>query len=145
MRSLKSTWLLILLITAMLPAQSLAQGNARRGASLDKILQNAKDLPAKTRVIIRYRRGATSQAQQRLVSRGGRVLAEHRGIGAVTVELPSAAIAHMAADPDVLGMSADTLMGTAQTNEPVANDPAPAESTTTTEPAPGEPSTASGE
>jgi hypothetical protein len=54
-----------------------------------------------TRVIIRTDRGALAPVQQLVTALGGRVLAQHKLIGAVTVELPVVQLALVVRVPGV--------------------------------------------
>ena len=110
-------------LTAVLPMQ--AQAGQLLGGLLDKPLSNLLGaLPlGTTRVIIRTERGALSPVLRLVTALGGRVLAQHTLIDALTVELPVVQLALVVRLPGVLSVSLDSPVA----SEPIV-DIGPAES-----------------
>jgi hypothetical protein len=104
---------LVLCTSVMVPTSALAQtgpNNSTRNASIDAALRDPNIAGERPRVIVRYRSGASAAVRQRLGAAGGKIGRELSGIGALSVTLPGAAVARMAADPDVLSISLDALV-----------------------------------
>jgi serine protease AprX len=102
---------LIFFLAASVPAVSHAQGQgAARSSKVDRVLANPSQLPAQVPVIVRHKLGAHGRVSQRVAGNGGRLLRQHAGIGALTITVPRAAVARLAADPDVLSLSFDSLV-----------------------------------
>jgi serine protease AprX len=85
----------------------LAQARGNPSARLDQALRDTSTLPSRPKVIVKYREGRKEQVRKRLTAQNGRNFRQHDSIGALSLELPAKALAAMAADPDVLGLSID--------------------------------------
>ncbi len=98
-------------LTAVLPAPSRA--GQLLGGLLDKPLSNLlSTLPrGTTRVIVRTDRGALSVVLRLVTALGGRVVAQHPLIDALTIELPLVQVALVARLPGVLSISLDCAGG----------------------------------
>jgi hypothetical protein len=85
------------------------------GGLLDQPLANLLGAPARgtTRVIIRTERGALTVVLRLVAGLGGRVLAQHKLIDAVTVELPALQLALVVRVPGVLSVSIDSPVASA--------------------------------
>ena len=100
--------MLAAMLTAVLPAPSSA--GQLLGGLLDQPLSNLLGaLPrGTTRVIIRTDRGALASVLRLVLLLGGRVLAQHELIDALTVELPVLQLALVVRLPGVLSVSLDS-------------------------------------
>ena len=85
-----------------------------RKASVDRLLRDSSGQSGKARVIVQYRSGSRSHVVKRVTGKGGRVIRDHQRMGAVTVEVPRAAIEDLAGDDDVLAISSDALVSSEQ-------------------------------
>lgn len=83
-------------------------------APVDRLLRDSSHQPGKARVIVQYRPGARRNVVTQVAGTGGRVLRDHQLIDAITVELPRAAIEHLARVEDVLALSSDALVSSEQ-------------------------------
>ena len=103
------------LVTAMIAVTPAGTTAGQLGGLLDKPLSTVLEaLPQDTtRVIIRTERGALTAVLQLVTALGGRVLAQHRLIDALTVELPVVHLALVARLPGVLSVSLDAPVASA--------------------------------
>src|SRR5688572_12756810 len=102
---------------ALLPPADVAAQRRSAGATkrdqatkLDKALGDTARLPDRPRVIVRYRAGQGERLRQRLQANSSERARDHRSVQALSVDLPAAAVAATAADPDVIGMSLDAIV-----------------------------------
>jgi serine protease AprX len=101
----------ILFATSGGPAfAQLAPGGS--GQRIDAHLREVLQRPGSTshRVIVRVRSGQAAAVQRRLAARGGRVIADHQSLGAVTAVVPAASLAALANDASVLSLSTDAVV-----------------------------------
>ena len=99
----KAVWGAALALWVMVPAASASASN--RQGKVDRLLQAASSGSPQS-VIIRVRPDAKDRVRKSLPNRG-RGASDYRFISALSAELDAREIADLAADPDVLSVSAD--------------------------------------
>jgi len=77
-----------------------------REPKLDRALQNAPG-GSRQRVIVRFKAGAGTSVEQKVLSKGNKVFSKHPSIGAFTAELSGDQLAELARDPNVESIGAD--------------------------------------
>lgn len=98
----------VLALLAVLGTTVVAAGPRPPGrAHMDRRVNDAHDAGRPARVIIKYRPGASAALRQRLRTRGLTPQQHHRRVGAYSVALGAGELRRFAADPDVVGISAD--------------------------------------
>ena len=101
---------------------------AQRGnQKLDRALATASAADTGVqRVIVRTVPGARGAVRDRLAAGGHRVKGEHASIDALSLDMPSTALAGLAADPNVLSISSDAVVtptGSPASSQPNATGP----------------------
>src|SRR5688572_7214771 len=86
MRKLCVTLLLILVALAGSPAFAQGQTGAN-GPVLDNALNTSGPANERLKVIVKYRRGTSARVRSQLQGKVDRIKREHRGIGALTVDV----------------------------------------------------------
>ena len=86
-----------------IPSPAAAQ---MREPKLDRVLQNAHG-GSRQRVIVRFKAGAGTTVEQKVLSKGNKVSSKHPSIGAFTAELSGDQLAELARDPNVESIGAD--------------------------------------
>src|SRR5688572_3889261 len=117
---------LMLSLATVLPPEALAKdsnklaesgaesrsGKTEKRSKLDRALRNQATLSGKTRVIIRHRSDKSDNVQQDVKKRGGRFIKKNRR--GIVAELSPKALAELAADSSVEGISLDAPMAASQ-------------------------------